>query len=330
MKTHKETLIKYLIEMDLDMISLLLDAPGPYCGANKVAFLKTLEQYFEHIKERGAKKMMAFKPYTMSGRKLKNNEECILFKAGYDAVFFPFIFELVEEKVIAIHQYEGFLPLPDKYSRLEEHLFIFCHDELFDFEPTEFYSFVKKKTQLALNTLQGSQPLYWGMKDLSEWLADNKPLYDKILYTSDNYAAFQEFTHAYSVVEVCLRMLQLDAEAECGILEKPTRRNNERQWLEWLVKYESTYYSSIDHKQLLIDEKTLLESRNIRLLNNYEVYISLEHIESVIHFYKIMSRERKKAKYKYRIVDSEGPIYCNNIGCFEFNLEYHLKERGLL
>ncbi len=330
MKTHKETLIKYLIEMDLDMISLLLDAPGPYCGANKVAFLKTLEQYFEHIKERGAKKMMAFKPYNMSGRKLKNNEECILFKAGYDAIFFPFIFELVDDKVIAIHQYEGFLPLPDKYRCLEEHLFKFCHDELFDFEPTEFYSSLIKKIIIALNALHGSKPIYWGMYELTEWLAEYKSLYDKILYSTYNYAKFREFMNAYSDIVVCLRMLQLNAEAERGILEKPSRRNNERQWLEWLVKFESTYYSSIDLKQLLIDEKTLLESRYIRLLNNYEVYISLEHLESVIHFNKLMSRERKKAKYKYRIVDSEGPIYCNNIGCFEFSIEYHLKEIGLL
>ena len=249
--TKKDALVKYISEMNMDMLSLVLENDTSIMNITKDLFLEKLEEIFITLKEADIKEFSKIKKrVSEEDSGTYSLEGCQFITA--DKRSLTFLFELENNEIIDIYNGSQFKLYQDKEETTP---IIFCvwNDEELSYKPTdEYISFITRIDPFysQFEALKGS---IIPLDVFGDWYKLVKELYDCIpLRKYLEYKFYYDFSN-FVVDNLFVLTIIEDAERTKKAVSdyKKIDTSNELDMLEWQLKYKDIRYVFNDDSKKL-------------------------------------------------------------------------------
>jgi hypothetical protein len=289
--TPKETILKYICNMDTEMLSTVLDDNRTYQEATKSVFIGKLEDVFREYKSKGDTELIPSLGYC--GSEECTNQGCkgYSFFGNVSNEYLSLILEEKNGEVTDI--YHCLFMMPEKgYWELSNQITYTIHtDDKANFVPDINYSITQQKCKEAINDLQKSFNGRITDEDASYWLSKHKPLKDE----TDNYILhggfIKEFRLVYLDIESFYNLSSKEKQAHCAVKDfYLVSSNDDEAVLSWLIKYEEfgqdLEYFSID---LTFDLNEAIQKGFVQLKRNNRIHFIVDQYSKIPEFLNIFS-----------------------------------------
>lgn len=281
----KELIMKYISEMDTEMLSMVLIDDITYQEATKEVFLEKLEEIFIEFKEKGETILIPFRG--KCGSEDCTNRGCTgySFVGETSKISLDLIFDESEDIVNDIYNCNFML---SEYSQRD-----ICHskclyvapDEEAKFNPSPDYLYKVQLCQKAIDEISSSDITYLAKDDYIYWLEKYKGLKDSL---KDIHIVFNKtgvFSDIYFSFSEMVEFLEYEADAFKGLQEfKLIDGSNESQIIQFLLKYEDIIRNldSIIYFYMPSEEEPY--QGFVEFKKRQKIYISVSDYQIVLRF----------------------------------------------
>lgn len=265
----KETIIKAIKEMNINLLDVVLDNNIAYMDVSKDLFLEKLKNKFDNLKNKGINEFVSVSKGTC--------EKCY---KGCGGVTFltknnDFLDLLFIEKNNEIED----LFLCSTFNNKEELnkqnriYFSFKKDETVNYNPSPTLLLQQQQIEKAKKEFKKFENNITDIETLVIWLENVTELFAQVRYKIWNYSFVEPFVSLYTTVENISELITNYSIAKKAMIEfNNIDISNEKEVVNWLVKYENNeLYISYGYKTLENWKKN-----NLIVFNNSK--IGLENI----------------------------------------------------
>lgn len=239
-KTH--AILDAFCEMDIQKLDQLLNDHQTYQEANKSTFLKKLHLVFSQMSSGNAERL------ELHGGKC-GSAECnygcrgYMFKSPFNGKNVSFIFEETKDgddfnDIYTCYQFKTNKDVLD----MSKSIFLdIGNDEKANFHPSESYLEKMEKCQSAIAEITNgwNEEIVITKEEIFDWLEKYRPVFSSFDIIPLFYDTFKTFYLLYSNIDKLGNYLIHDDLAAAAITEiNLDAPNDEKQLLEWLMKYE--------------------------------------------------------------------------------------------
>ncbi len=333
-KTKKDLILDCICKMDLDMLNLVLDDSRKFMGYDKKEFLKKLDRVFDRFKEAGDSELLYRKGNCKNGDCPKRGCGGAAFVGNVSELHIDFVLTESPVDILDMCWCENFRTYceyqPDRNKKLE-------FNPLEDMSEDEFrkYLMMFVNTQEAMQELITEKaPRFLETKLSAAWLEKHKNLFSEILNTKHRHVHLSDFTALYNELDRLSYFLTQEHTAKEAIADyNNLDMNNEQQFLNWIVKYETLGVHVIESGDCIFRNITGPYPGYTKLHNRFELYISAFEFANMAAFKEIIHRHYWKTFDRYCTLSmDECMVMIRKLGdnCQELYLSYHLRARGLI
>ena len=291
--TKKEAIVKYISEMNIDMLSLVLENDTSIMNSHKDDFLNKLEEIFIELRENKITNFSKIIPGISEEDSETKGIEGYKFITS-DKRDLTLLFEESNGEIIELYNCSKFRT----YQHCEETEGIFiiiCKDERMDYIPTFEDITLNTKINTFYNQFDKYKNTVTKVEDFQKWFSSVKKVYDEInLIKYLDYKFIQVFS--YFVVENLFILLIM----ENGEITKKALKQydqldnlNEIDLFEWLLKYKSI-------KSIYCDDLVRVDNSEKKYLLKHKIDKSIildcSNYRSSLKFEEIYNKHRVKIK----------------------------------
>jgi len=252
--SQKEYFLKYLQEMNLDMLDLVLSDEATYFGAPKSVFMEKLSYIKNQHELSGYKKGFEIRQY-------KNRKNYYALITPFDTAPNKFFIEEREKKISKIYNNVK-VTNKEELETLPHFEFFFGNDEKVDFRPTTDYIMTLHNCTIAYEELMNNKTQIITKEFLTNWIHEHALLYEEV---DKNYLFFKynNFRNLYSGLKFIYDHLKYSKEANEALKAFPGSCSQKSKLFEWISKYDQLYFCKLlgvdqDFKNIDLANKTLI------------------------------------------------------------------------
>ena len=325
--TKKEAIVKYITEMNTEMLSLILDDDKSYMDVPKEIFIERLEKEFDSLRSQGIYKFSKnSKGYCGGGSDCDNN--------GYGGYSFltednqslDLIFEEENNEIKDICTCSIFI----NNKQIENHhkiYFFFKEDEKSNYIPTKRDLSLQIQIETAFSDFNKFKNDVTPIDDFCNWSSNVSKFYDSInlferlnlkftdkifpLIMSNSYV--EELINSYSIAKKAME--------EYKVLDI----SNENELIKWVLKYEENELSYGDCKKV-----NNWEQNNLILHGQDDsVVIDCNKYAESLLFSEVQPKHYWELFEKYKMTHKEFNIEKTKDEKIQFELKTFLKFRQI-
>ena len=281
----KDLILKYISEMDSEMLSMVLSDDKTYQEATKTVFLEKLEELFVEFKENGETLLT---PYNGTcGSEDCTNRGC----TGYSFVgeaskeSIDLIFDESEDIVKDIYNCNFMLSeYKDRENCHSKFLYV-SPDEEAKYIPSPDYLYKVQLCQKAIDEISSSDKTYLTKDDYIYWLEKYKGLKDSLKDIHIVFNKTRMFSDIYFSFSEMVEFLEYEADAFKGLQEfKLIDISNETQLIQFLLKFEDIIRNldSLIYFYLPSEEEPY--QGFVEFKKKHRIYISVSDYQTVLRF----------------------------------------------
>ncbi len=252
--SQKEYFLKYLQEMNLDMLDLVLSDEATYFGVPKSVFMEKLSYIKIQHELSGCNESFKTKKY----KRGKNYYALLLPFLG---ICNKFIIEVKSDKIVKIYN-NKIVKTKEELETLSQFEFFFGNDEKADFRPTTDYIMTLHNCTIAYEELMNNKTQIITKEFLTNWIHEHALLYEEV---DKNYLFFKynNFRNLYSGLKFIYDHLKYSKEANEALKAFPGSCSQKSKLFEWISKYDQLYFCKLlgvdqDFKNIDLANKTLI------------------------------------------------------------------------
>ncbi|SNR75608.1 hypothetical protein [Lutibacter flavus] len=236
--TKKEAIVKYISEMDIDMLSLILENDTSFMNIYKEDFLVKFQEMFIECRENNIYKFSKVIPGVCEEDSEINGLEGYKFITG-DKRALTLLFEEENNDIIEIYNCEKF----KSYQNCEETEPIYISvydDEKIDYIPTFEHIALTNRIETFYAQFEDFKNSVTLIEDFDNWYNTIKEVYDSInLFEYMDFKFYFDFS-SFVVGNMFAHFIVENGEISKKALEeyKNIDSENEFEILEWLFKYQ--------------------------------------------------------------------------------------------
>ena len=281
----KDLILKYISEMDSEMLSMVLSDEQTYQEATKTVFLEKLEELFVEFRENGNTQLT---PYIGTcGSEDCTNRGC----TGYSFVgeaskeSIDLIFEESEGIVKDIYNCNFMLSEYKDRDNCHSKFLYVSPDEEAKYIPSPDYLYKVQLCQKAIDEISSTDKTYLTKDDYIYWLEKYKGLKDSL---KDIHIVFNKtgvFSDIYFSFSEMVEFLEYEADAFKGLQEfKLIDVSNETQLIQFLLKFEDSIRNldSLIYFYLPSEEEPY--QGFVEFKKKHRIYISVSDYQTVLRF----------------------------------------------
>ncbi|QVY67111.1 hypothetical protein [Polaribacter sp. Q13] len=247
--TKKEALVKYISEMNIDMLSLVLENDTSIMNITKDLFLEKLEEIFTELKAVNINEFSKVKKGVSEDDSETNGLEGYQFITA-DKSALTFLFEEENEDLIDIYNCYEFKPDKEETTPI---LFCIWNDEELSYSPTDEYISFTTRIDAFYAQFEALKNTIIPLEIYGDWFKLVKELYDCIpLRKYLEYKFYYDFSN-FVVDNLFVLTIIEDAERTQKAVSdyKKIDISNEIDILEWQLKYKDIRYVFNDYSKKL-------------------------------------------------------------------------------
>ncbi len=281
----KDLILKYISEMDSEMLSMVLSDERTYQEATKTVFLEKLEELFVEFRENGETQLTTYNG--TCGSEDCTNRGC----TGYSFVgeaskeSIDLIFDESEDIVKDIYNCNFMLSEYGDRDKCHSKSLHVAPDEEATFNPTPDYLYKIQLCQKAINEISSTDITYLTKDDYIYWLEKYKGLKDSL---KDIHIVFNKtgvFSDIYFSFSEMVEFLEYEADAYNGNEEfKLIDISNETLIIQFLLKYEDCIRSLGSLIYSYFPSKEEPYQGFVEFKKKHKIYISVSDFETVLRF----------------------------------------------
>ena len=210
--TQKELFLKYLVQMDLDMLDIVLSDDITYFGATKEVFLEKLAYIFEQSRLAVASGDFSGDLRIKFHKKHKNTCYLLL---PFVSFFIKFIIEEDNGKILKIYD-NRVIRNKDEADGIGSVEMYFGEDERADFKPDTDYVMNLYRCNKIYDEITQDKSLIMTMQDLNHWLEEHAPFYHEI-EKKFLYFKYNNFRNLYFLLEFMAEQLYCHKQAALAV-----------------------------------------------------------------------------------------------------------------
>ncbi|REE07611.1 hypothetical protein DFQ09_1201 [Winogradskyella pacifica] len=327
--TKKETVIKSITEMDIELLDVVLDNNKAYMEVSKGAFIKTLRDKFDNLKKQGVTKFEKVSKGTCN--------KCYKGCNGYTFLtknndYLDLLFKEENNEIVDLFRCSDF--------KNEENLikkncvyFRFKKDESKNYNPSSHIASLQKQVEVAVKEFEKYENKITDIEEFVSWFKDNKKLYNSVKNFDWDYNFVWPFLSIYVTIENFNELAKNQNSGKKALVEFDN--SSEKSMIDWLLKYEksnlrfsSGYEKTENWKKtnliLFKNGETFFETGGeIKLFNN--VLVDIKKCKESIEFSDLFSKHYWEYEKKYAPTKELFEVY----GDFEIELSEYLSARNL-
>lgn len=290
--TQKEAFLKYLQEMNIEMLDLVLSEEATYFGAPKSVFLEKLSYIQNQHLLSGYKEGFKIKQY----KKPKNYYALI---TPFSDVTNKFYIEEKNCKIVRIYNNLK-VETKDEVEFLSQFEFFFGYDEKADFRPTTDYIMTLHNCKIAYEELMNDNIQILTKERLSNWINEHASLYEEV-DKNFLYFRYNNFRNLYFGLKYIFDMLQFSDVASEALTTFPGSSSMRSKLYEWISKYDRLYFCNVlsvdqDFKDIDLVNKTLKHISYKNFLFKGDDFLSIYFFGVIFH-----NQTRDSGYYHFKI-----------------------------
>jgi hypothetical protein len=327
--TKKETIIKAITEMDIDLFDICLDNDKAYMEVSKELFIQTLSNKFENLKKQGVTKFEKASKGTCN--------KCYKGCSGYTFLtknndYLDLLFKEENNEVVDLFRCSDF--------KNEENLvkknciyFRFKKDESKNYNPSSHIATLQKQVEIAVKEFEEFENKITDIEEFVFWFQDNKKLHNSVKDLHWNYNFVWSFLSIYVTIENFNELTKNHNSAKKALAKFDN--SSEKSMIDWLIKYEKSNlrftsgYEKTENWEktnliLFKNGETFFETGGeINLYNN--VLVDIKEYKESIQFSDLFSKHYWEYEKKYAPTKELFEVY----GDFEIEISEYLSARNL-
>src|SRR5690554_6123443 len=327
--TKKETIIKAITEMDIDLLDVVLDNDIAYMEVSKSLFIKTLSNKFKRLKKQGVTKFAKISKGTCN--------KCYKGCNGYTFLtknndYLDLLFKEENNEVVDLFRCSDFKN-EGKLIKKNCVYFRFKKDESKNYNPSSHIASLQKQVEVAVKEFEKYENKITDVEEFVFWFKDNKNLHNSVKDLHWDYNFVWSFLSIYVTIENFNELVKNHNSANKAVAEFDN--SSEKSIIDWLIKYEKSNlrFSSGYEKTETWEKTNLILFKNgetffetggeIKLYNN--VLVDIKECKESIEFSDLFSKHYWEFERKYAPTKELFELY----GDFEIELSEYLSARGL-
>jgi len=281
----KDLILKYISEMDSEMLSMVLSDERTYQEATKAVFLEKLDEIFIEFKEKGETFLTPYKG--KCGSEDCTNKGC----TGYSFIgaeskgSLNLIFEESDDVVRDIYNCNMMISEYSEWESCQNQLLYISRDEEANFNPSPDYLIIVQLCQNAIDEISYSDTNNLFKEDYIYWLEKHKGLKARLKEIPIFFNKTGVFGDIYFKLSEMLLFLEYDTEALNGLEEfKSIDNSSQKEVIQFLLKYEKCIdeLSTLLYMYLLEEEEPYRGSMEVD--KKFKIYIAISDFENVLRF----------------------------------------------
>lgn len=284
--SQKESFLKYLQEMNLDMLDLVLSEEATYFGAPKSVFMEKLSHIKNQHKLSGCNESFKIKKY----KSIKNYYALLLPFLG---ICNKFIIEEKSDKIVKIYN-NKIVKTKEELEALSQFEFFFGDDEKTDFCPSTEYVMALYNCTKAYEELVNDKPTILTSKNLQNWLYKNAFFYE---YVYENFLFFRldNFRYLYFSLQFIFEQIKNYSKVIDALKSFPGSFCFTRLLIEWLNKYSDLYYCNTQFFGMDFAEIDVL-NKTMKCDKRHNLYFKGDDFFAIFLFNELYQRNRDRFK----------------------------------
>ncbi|WP_033960414.1 hypothetical protein [Psychroserpens jangbogonensis] len=322
--TKKEAIIKYITEMNTDMLSLILDDNKSYMDVSKEVFVNKLGEVFNNLKGFGYSKFSKVVNGHCGGD-CNNGCEGYTFltedKRALDLIFEEEVNEIRDLYACSIFNNDEMIE--DK-SKISIH---FYEDEKLNYQPTKKQLSLQGEIDNVLKEFKQFKNDVTDIDTFCKWTSEVKELYDNVDILDRMRSRFVEPLFNLSCKNSCIqKLVKLHPFATQAMKEfDEINVLNEGELIDWILKYEE---NELDYGDYVKVDNWEQNNLILHALDNSVVIDCFGYSESLI-FSEVHPKHYWELFEKYKITEEQFEIAKEEFGVKAFDLRTFLKVRKL-
>tara|TARA_R110002110_G_scaffold89504_2_gene233093 strand:- start:541 stop:1605 length:1065 start_codon:yes stop_codon:yes gene_type:complete len=326
---NKETIIKAITEMDIDLLNVVLDNDKAYMEVSKELFIETLSNEFESLKKQGVTKF----DKVIKGVCNSSCSDC----GGYTFLtknndYLDLLFKEENNEIVDLFRCSDF--------KNEENLikkkciyFRFRKDDNKNYNPSSNISLLQEQVEIAVKEFEKFENKITDIEEFVFWFKDNKKLYNSVKNFDWHYNFVWPFLSIYVTIENFNELVNNHNSAKKALAKFDD--STEKSMIDWLIKYENSgvgvsrgYEKTENWKKtnliLFKNGETFFETGGeIKLYK--KVLIDVKKYKETIDFTDLYHKYFWEYEKKYSPTKELFEVY----GDFEIELSEYLSARNL-
>ncbi|GGG51619.1 hypothetical protein [Bizionia arctica] len=323
--TKKQTLIKAIMEMNIDMISLLLEDNRSYMQVPKEVFVNELSRIFTNLKE-------VYNQYSFS----KVLDAKCLQEQYYGNPGFTFLTDdnhlitlmfFLENNIIMDIQVCLIFENTEFIEDRQKIVLSFYNDEKVSYRPSSKLLTLQSNIEIVLKEFNQFKNNVTSITEFCQWQKEVEKLYDSV-ETMDrmNYKFLNPLSSLHFNNSYIQDLITLHPYAKQAIKDyNEINIQDEPELIEWLFKYED---NELDYGDYVRVDNWQHNNLILHAQDNSVVIDCTGYSESIL-FSKIYPDHYSVLFEKYQITDEEFQIAKKELGIESFDLRTFLKVRNL-
>lgn len=240
--TKKEVIIKHIIEMNTNMLSLILDEGMTYMNLTKNDFLKKIDEVFTNCKLKNVSKFTKVHKGKCAGECV--NKEGSGYNFSSEGIGnLSLLFEEDDNKIVNICQCYAF-ETNGKTNNSQSINFLVYDDEKFDFKPSFEQITLMNKINFLYEKFNAFRGVLTPIMDFYPLINECRNTYNgldfnyrrKFKFVKELFDLYQHNSFVLTIVELNdIATIAIDEFNELDLL-------NEKSLVKWLLKYDIDYF----------------------------------------------------------------------------------------
>ena len=233
------TIIKFISEMDSDMLSEVLSNDITYQEAHKEVFVEKLNGAFNKFKKENDTNLIPFPGVCASKECTNNGCKGYSFVGNISGATLDLIFEEKNGEVHDIYHCHGMITdhFPGEYDK-QINIYV-SRDEKADFVPTTEYLFKGQLADKAVEDICSYENVCFNKSDIVYLVEKYKDLYKSTFDPFLGLTRFDKFENAFDALNDLYKFIGYEDKAESALISYSSKDMNfESNLVHWLIQFE--------------------------------------------------------------------------------------------
>ena len=323
--TKKDAIIKYISEMNIDLLSLLLDDNRSYMDVPKETFLIKLDEIFQRLKNQDINEFSRVLKGHCGGDCNNGCGGFTFLTSDYQTL--DIIFEEENGEIKDIYTCAIFINEMKIEDRNEIYM-SFCDDEKSNYIPTNKHFLLQKQIETAFSEFNKFRNNITDLKIFCNWNTQINNLYENInIYERLNLKFIEPLSdlvmqNTYIQELITSYPFAKKAMKEFNIMDS----SNESELIEWVLKYEPNDLAYADYEKVNNWEQNNLILHSI----DPSIVIDCTKYAASLHFSELHQKYYWELFEKYKITSKQFNEVKVHTADLQYNLMTFLKIHGKL